>query len=56
MRSGTLDDTSWVEPVGDIWTRSAQSWVAPSHDRIRFERQPTNYASLIGQRQVRFAS
>src|SRR5690606_19310626 len=28
VRSGTLDDPSWVEPVGDIWTRSAQPWVS----------------------------
>jgi hypothetical protein len=27
LRAGTLDDTSWVEPVGDIWTKSAQAWV-----------------------------
>lgn len=24
LRAGTFDDTSWVEPVGDIWTKSAQ--------------------------------
>ena len=24
---GTLDDTSWLNPVGHIWTRSAQPWV-----------------------------
>ena len=57
VRSGTLDDTSWVEPVGDIWTRSAQPWVAPSPDRLRFERQPTDYAQFVERfrRQARFA-
>jgi hypothetical protein len=47
VRSGTLDDTSWVEPVGDIWTRSAQAWVAPSSDRLRTDRQPTDYAPFL---------
>jgi len=47
VRSGTLDDTSWIEPVGDIWTRSAQSWVALSEGRLTIERQPTDYAPFI---------
>ena len=45
--SGTLDDTSWIEPVGDIWTRSAQPWVALSDDRLRTEQQPADYAPFI---------
>ncbi|MEW6271810.1 MAG: GFA family protein [Thermodesulfobacteriota bacterium] len=57
VRSGTLDDTSWVEPVGDIWTRSAQPW-ALSGDRLRSEQQPTDYAPFVERfrRQGRFAS
>ena len=47
VRSGTLDDTSWIEPVGDIWTRSAQPWVSLSGDRLRAEQQPTDYAPFI---------
>ena len=47
LRSGTLDDTSWVEPVGDIWTRSAQPWALPASDRIRTEQQPTDYGPFI---------
>lgn len=27
LRPGTLDDTSWVIPIGHIWTASAQSWL-----------------------------
>jgi len=46
VRSGTLDDTSWVEPVGDIWTRSALPW-ALTGDRIRTEQQPTDYAPFV---------
>ena len=47
LRAGTLDDTRWVEPVGDIWTRSAQPWALPPSDRIRTEQQPTDYAPFI---------
>ncbi len=37
---GTLDDTSWLRPVGHIWTRSAQPWVAIPEGPLRFEKQP----------------
>lgn len=47
LRTGTLDDTSWVEPVGDIWTRSAQPWVAFGEGRLRAEQQPGDYAPFI---------
>jgi len=47
VRGGTLDDTSWLEPVGDIWTRSAQPWIVLSGDRLRTEQQPTDYAPFI---------
>jgi hypothetical protein len=44
LRAGTLDDTSWVEPVGDIWTGSAQPWVRFVEGGLRSEKQPTDYA------------
>jgi hypothetical protein len=47
VRSGTLDDTSWVEPVGDTWTRSAQPWVTFSEDRLRSEQQPNDMAAML---------
>lgn len=58
VRSGTLDDTAWIEPVGDIWTQSAQPWVTLSSDRLKAERQPTDYAPFVERfrRQNRFAS
>jgi hypothetical protein len=56
MRGGTLDDTSWVEPVGDIWTRSKQPWVVLSDDRLQVEQQPADYAPFFERfaRQRRF--
>jgi len=44
LRAGTLDDTSWVAPVGDIWTSSAQPWVRFVEGGLRAEKQPTDYA------------
>ncbi len=57
VRAGTFDDTSWVEPVGDIWVRSKQPWVPLSDDRPSFEQQPTDYSALIDKyrAQGRFA-
>ena len=45
LRAGTFDDTSWVEPVGDIWTRSAQKWVKflPLTDKG----QPRDYTPFV---------
>ncbi len=38
LRAGTLDDTSWVQPVGDTFTRSAQPWVQFVEGGLRSER------------------
>jgi hypothetical protein len=47
LRSGTLDDTSWVEPVGDIWVRSKQPWVEIPKSRLQAEQQPGDYAPFL---------
>ena len=47
LRGGTLDDRSWLQPVGDIWTRSAQPWVRFVEGGLRAEQQPTDYAPFI---------
>lgn len=46
LRSGTLDDTGWVYPAGDTWTRSAQLWVRFVEGGLRFEKGPEDYAPL----------
>lgn len=45
LRAGTFDDTSWVEPVGDIWMKSAQKWVRPL--ALKAEGQPKDYRVFI---------
>lgn len=45
LRAGTFDDTSWVEPVGDIWMKSAQKWVRPL--ALQTEGQPKDYGPFV---------
>ena len=47
VRPGTLDDTSWLEPVAHIWTRSAQKWVEIPEGVARYETQPASMAELV---------
>ena len=47
LRAGTLDDTSWIEPAGDIWTEAAQPWVKMAATRLQYPRQPDSFAELI---------
>lgn len=47
LRSGTLDDVSWIEPAADQWTRSAQPWVTFPEDRLKFETGPDDYAPIV---------
>jgi hypothetical protein len=49
LRAGTLDDTSWVEPVGDIWTSSAQRWVRFVEGGLQTPRQPADYALFVAK-------
>ena len=40
LRPGTLDDTSWLEPVGHIWTRSAQPWFRLPEGSLQYPEAP----------------
>ncbi len=46
LEPGTLDDTSWLWPVGHIWTRSAQPWVQIPDDAVRCPKQPDDREML----------
>jgi hypothetical protein len=46
LEPGTLEDTSWLRPVGHIWTRSAQPWVRIPEASLRFEEQPRGEEQL----------
>lgn len=47
LRGGSLDDTSWLIPVADIWTQSALPWVDRPADRLQFSQQPKDYSDII---------
>jgi hypothetical protein len=49
LRGGTLDDTSWIEPVGDIWVKSAQPWVRFVEGGLRTEQQPSDYGPFVAK-------
>jgi hypothetical protein len=47
LKPGTLDDTSWLVPIGHIWTRSAQPWFQIPADTVNYEQQHTDPSHLI---------
>ena len=46
LRAGTLDDTAWLVPVAHMFTRSAQSWVAPAANAECHEIGPDDFRPL----------
>lgn len=46
LRAGTLDDTSWVRPVAQFWTSSAQPW-ALVPDILTYSGQPTDPGPML---------
>jgi hypothetical protein len=40
VRSGTLDDASYVKPVASIWTARAPAWACVDPNLPQFEGQP----------------
>ena len=47
LQPGTLDDTSWLEPIAHIWTNSAQPWVEIPTDVLLYEKQPEDDLELV---------
>jgi len=47
LKPGTLDDVSWLEPVAQVWTKSAQPWLELRGDLPSFPGQPDNVAALF---------
>jgi hypothetical protein len=52
VKPGTLDDTSWFKPVGNLWTRSAQTWVILSEQMLNYEAQPSDFTQLFERFQM----
>lgn len=47
VKPGTLDDLSWIEPIGAIWTESRPAWVALDPEALNFPGQPPSRQPLI---------
>jgi hypothetical protein len=47
VKPGTLDDTSWLNPVGNLWTQSAQKWVVMTEQMLNYEAQPNDFTPLF---------
>ena len=47
VKCGTLDGAAQLQPVGHIWTRSAQKWFAISAESVSYEGQPPEMSRLI---------
>ena len=47
LKPGTLDDTSWLEPVAQVWTKSAQPWLKLANELVSYPGQPDSIAALI---------
>ena len=47
LKPGTLDDTSWLEPVAQVWTKSAQPWLRLAKDLASFPGQPKDIGALL---------
>jgi hypothetical protein len=52
VKPGTLDDTSWLKPVGNLWTKSSQKWVVLSEQMLNYEAQPMDFAELFERFQI----
>jgi hypothetical protein len=47
VKPGTLDDTSWLKPVGNLWTQSSQKWVALDEQMLSYDAQPGDFTALF---------
>jgi hypothetical protein len=47
LQSGTLDDTTAVEPEVHMWTSSKQSWISLAPEVGQFETQPDDPLALL---------
>ena len=55
LRPGTLDDSSWTRPVGNIWVASKAPWIEIEPDVPNFPGQPDSREPLFEAWQRRLA-
>jgi hypothetical protein len=42
LKPGTLDDTSWFQPVAHVWVSRKQTWVAIPDSLTQFDENPVS--------------
>jgi hypothetical protein len=47
LRAGTLDDTTWLQPVAHMFMRSAQPWETISGDATCYETGPDDFTAVF---------
>jgi hypothetical protein len=47
LKAGTFDDTSWIQPVGHIWTEKAQPWMRAQLTGVIYPRQQPSMDAFI---------
>ena len=47
LRAGTLDDPTWIRPVAQIWTSSAQPWAVVREGLLTYEEQPSDFTPWL---------
>lgn len=55
VKPGTLDDTSWIVPVGHLWLGSAQPWFQPPEGALAYPGQPADFDAIFQCFKERFA-
>ena len=46
VKAGSLDDRSWLRPVGHLWTRSAQPWTRFEDGSLVYDTAPDDMTPL----------
>lgn len=47
VKAGSLDDTSWLRPIGHIWMASAQNWVTVPSRLLKCQGQPEDFEPFV---------
>lgn len=47
VKPGSLDDCSWLQPVGHLWTKSRQPWVTIPNGVLAYDGQPDGFEDLF---------
>ena len=46
VKPGTLDDRTWLAPIGHLWIRSKQPWFDVPDGTVNYSGQPESYDQL----------